>query len=156
VPHLLVTVAYRPPSIPAPRPPRPAARPAAAPRAQGAENGGGEPVWQSLLTQESARLFETLHAWRTARCRAEAVPPYVILTNLQLARIASEAPRTLAALREVPGLGPSRVERFGAKLLVVVRSGDLPSGAPRAAEPAPEAGPSMPGVEDQRGAEAPA
>jgi superfamily II DNA helicase RecQ len=109
-------------------------QPAAPPAVTG--NGAGEPGWQSLLTQESATVtrtilpgFETLRAWRTARSRAEAVPPYVVLTNLQLARVASEAPRTLAALREIPGIGASRVERFGAELLEVIRSGVVPAGA---------------------------
>ena len=51
-------------------------------------------------------LFEALRAWRTARARADAMPPYVIAHNDTLAAIAQDRPRTMAGLRRVKGLGP--------------------------------------------------
>lgn len=72
--------------------------------------GGGNPV------------FEALRAWRTARAREEAMPPYVIAHDATLAAIADARPRTLAALRRVKGMGPAKLERYGDEILAAVAS----------------------------------
>lgn len=121
VPHLLVTVLYRLASLAGPpaqaRPQR-----AGAPSGQRGPDPGAKD-WRQLLDEETYPLFETLRAWRTARARAEAVPPYVILTNDQLAEIARGRPRTLKALGDVQGLGESRLQRFGEEVLEVISRG---------------------------------
>jgi superfamily II DNA helicase RecQ len=61
-----------------------------------------------------------LRAWRTARARDDAVPPYVIAHDATLAAIAEARPRTLAALRRVHGMGPARLERYGDEILEIV------------------------------------
>ena len=82
--------------------------------------------WRALLCEEDMPLFESLRAWRTQRARADAVPPYVIVTNAQLARIVSDRPGSLTALKEIPGLGQSRLERFGKEILGVLADGVVP------------------------------
>lgn len=140
LPHLLVTVVYRlaalpqtPPGGPdARRDPRaaPASSPASAPRPDPGSNEVSDTPdaspWRSVLRDESVKLLEELRAWRSARARAEAVPAYVILTNIQLAHVANERPRTLTALGSVPGIGGSRVERYGRDILEVVERGVVP------------------------------
>ena len=84
--------------------------------------------WRALLREEDMPVFESLRAWRTQRARADAVPPYVIVTNAQLARIVSERPTSLTALKEIPGLGQSRLERFGKEILGVLADGVVPDG----------------------------
>ena len=143
IPHLVVSVLYRlaalgpSRSIPASSQPHatstaesrdPGARPQApAGPPEGSRDDGD---WRSILSEENSKLFETLRAWRTARACSDAVPPYVLLTNVQLAHVANKRPRTLEALREVPGLGESRIGRFGRDVLAVVSSGVVAHGAP--------------------------
>ena len=50
------------------------------------------------------------------------MPAYVVAPNATLAAIAAARPRTAAALLAVPGMGPSRVARYGADILEVVAS----------------------------------
>jgi hypothetical protein len=134
-PHLVVSIGYRLATLPAPNPrPVPAA---AAKENHGAKSeppwvkgtpDGRDPDWRSILSEENMKLFEALRAWRTVRARQDAVPPYVLLTNVQLAEVANLRPRTLAALREIPGLGESRIERFGKDVLAVVTTGVVGNG----------------------------
>jgi superfamily II DNA helicase RecQ len=125
-PHLLVSVLYRLAALPqGPRPIRP---PEEARQPVDGQGARGDADWQAILREEDGPLFEKLRAWRTARARAEAVPPYIILSNVQLASIARGRPRTLSALEEVPGLGKSRLDRFGKEVLEVIEKGIVPTG----------------------------
>lgn len=117
LPHLLVSVLYR--LAPLPTPPRNGGQRdgTAATRERG-DNG-----WRSLLGEKDQCLFETLRAWRTQRARDDAVPAYVVLTNVQLARVATERPESIAALKKVSGVGASHIERFGSDIVQVVKTG---------------------------------
>ena len=89
------------------------------------------------MREEDTPLFESLRAWRTQRARTEAVPLYVILTNAQLATVASSRPQNLADLKKIPGLGPSRLERFGKEILGLLADAVVPGeGASGATESA--------------------
>lgn len=106
LPHLLLIVHYRPikESRPTPAsPPRPA-----------------EPGVRAELSEPERELFDRLRAWRNGRAQAEGVPPYVLLTNRQVAKIAQRRPTTLAGLREVEGIGEAKASRFGRELLTLV------------------------------------
>jgi superfamily II DNA helicase RecQ len=48
------------------------------------------------------------------------VPAYVVAHDTTLAEIADLRPRTLPALRRVRGMGPTKLERYGAEILAVV------------------------------------
>ena len=62
-----------------------------------------------------------LRGWRTARARADAVPPYVVAHDQTLAAIADIKPPSAAALRRVKGIGPAKVEAYGDEILELVR-----------------------------------
>ena len=49
-------------------------------------------------------------------------PPYLVLTNRQLAELAAAPPKTLQALAEIRGVGPSRIDEFGKELLALLAS----------------------------------
>ena len=49
------------------------------------------------------------------------MPAYVIAPDTLLIEIAEQRPTTLAALRRVKGMGPSRLARYGEEMLEVVR-----------------------------------
>jgi ATP-dependent DNA helicase UvrD/PcrA len=61
-----------------------------------------------------------LKEWRLARARADGVPAYVVFPDRTIDEILRLRPATLAELAGVPGLGPTRLERFGPELLGVV------------------------------------
>jgi ATP-dependent DNA helicase RecQ len=90
-----------------------AKRPAAAPaRPTSARALAADPVTRAL--------FEALRGHRLALAREEGVPPYVIASDRTLRELAESQPRTLDALRLAHGIGPHKVERYGAGLLAVV------------------------------------
>jgi superfamily II DNA helicase RecQ len=65
-------------------------------------------------------VMEALRAWRTARARADAVPPYVVAHDATLSEIAERLPGSLTALARVPGIGPARLDRYGPEILGVL------------------------------------
>jgi DNA helicase-2/ATP-dependent DNA helicase PcrA len=66
---------------------------------------------------EQTPTVQALREWRLARARADEVPAYVVFNDRTLAELASRAPRTLAELGAVPGIGPAKLERYGPELL---------------------------------------
>ena len=71
----------------------------------------------------SVALFEALRAWRTRRARDDGMAPYIVAHDSTLRAIAEARPATLAALRRVPGMGPTKLERYGNEILAVVAAG---------------------------------
>jgi len=64
--------------------------------------------------------FGALRSWRLERAKADDVPAYVVFHNSTLAEIAERQPRTLAELARVPGVGPAKLERYGAEVLAAL------------------------------------
>jgi len=62
-------------------------------------------------------VFEALRAWRRGIAQAQSVPAYVVADDRTLAGIAARRPATIDELLEVPGMGRSRVERYGTDIL---------------------------------------
>jgi DNA helicase-2/ATP-dependent DNA helicase PcrA len=88
------------------------------------------PEGDQPLDDLGRRLVERLREWRLAQARASAVPAYVIFNDATLAAIARSRPGSISELRELPGIGPVKAERFGAQVLQIVASLTDPS-APR-------------------------
>ena len=65
--------------------------------------------------------FEVLRAWRAAEARAQGVPPYVIFHDSVLRDIAAVRPASLDELGQIKGVGASKLARYGAGVLAVVR-----------------------------------
>ncbi len=65
-------------------------------------------------------LFEALRQWRRDRAREDEVPAYVVAPDATLHAIAEVRPRSPSALRRVPGIGPAKLERYGAEILAIV------------------------------------
>jgi DNA helicase-2/ATP-dependent DNA helicase PcrA len=66
---------------------------------------------------EQTPTVQALREWRLARARADEVPAFVVFSDRTLAELAARTPRTLAELAAVPGIGPAKLERYGAELL---------------------------------------
>ena len=70
-------------------------------------------------------VVAALREWRTGVARNEAMPPYVVAHDATLTAIAEARPRSLAALRRVKGMGPTKLEKYGDEILSVLeRSAD--------------------------------
>jgi ATP-dependent DNA helicase RecQ len=76
------------------------------------------------LVKETAEvdpeLRQRLREWRTALAKEMGVPAYVILHDATLDSICRARPRSLEALREVPGIGERKAARFGEAILRIV------------------------------------
>jgi ATP-dependent DNA helicase RecQ len=68
-------------------------------------------------------LLAQLKAWRTEEARRKSMPPYVIFHDRTLAELAAARPRDLQGLRQVPGIGPAKLEAYGAVLLALLGEG---------------------------------
>jgi ATP-dependent DNA helicase RecQ len=66
-------------------------------------------------------LLESLKRWRLERAREDGVPPYVVFHDRTLLEIAGRAPDSLEALGEVPGVGPAKLDRYGSRVLELVK-----------------------------------
>jgi superfamily I DNA/RNA helicase len=76
------------------------------------------------LDGEDAIRFEALRAWRTGQAREQQVPPYIVFNDTHLREIARRAPDSLVALSRCPGVGPSKLERYGDDVLQVIADVD--------------------------------
>ena len=63
------------------------------------------------------RLFEALREWRLETAREADVPAFVVFTDATLTAIAEKVPRDVAALSRITGVGPAKLERYGAAVL---------------------------------------
>jgi DNA helicase-2/ATP-dependent DNA helicase PcrA len=71
-------------------------------------------------TPGSDGLYHELAVWRRARADEDEVPPYVVFDNKTLDAIARTRPQTLRDLSALPGIGPAKLERYGAEVLALV------------------------------------
>ena len=85
-------------------------------RADGS-GGSGRVDYKSVLSEQDFALYAELRTWRKTVAEAEGVPVYAVFTNEQLAEIVRRRVDTLAALGEIEGMGPARLERYGAAVL---------------------------------------
>ena len=72
------------------------------------------------LDPAARSLWEALRAWRLEEARRQELPPYVIFHDSTLTEVARRRPASLAALAEIPGVGRSKLERYGGAVLAVV------------------------------------
>jgi ATP-dependent DNA helicase RecQ len=65
-------------------------------------------------------LDEKLRAWRKAESERMGLPQFFVLGTSTLRSIVMERPRTLKQLMSIQGVGPEKVDRFGASILEVL------------------------------------
>lgn len=82
----------------------------------------------------SPLLFQRLREWRLAKARERDVPAYVVATNAALAGIAAAAPKSLAELAKVVGIGPQFITSYGRELVGWIAEG-APADEPDAGTP---------------------
>jgi len=78
--------------------------------------------YKDIMTEQDWPLFEALRKWRGETSRKEGVPPYILFTNLQLAKIAVTKPSSLNALQQIQGIGKAKRENYGKAVLNIIGS----------------------------------
>lgn len=86
--------------------------------------------YKAVLDAPTFALFSKLREARKALAEKEHLPPYAVFTNEQLAAIARARCATTADLGKIEGVGPARVEKFGAALVAVVAGHEKQQAAP--------------------------
>ena len=71
------------------------------------------------LDSAAQQRFAALKAWRGEVAREHNLPAYVIFHDATLAAIAARAPTALDDLREISGIGATKLERYGEEVLRV-------------------------------------
>jgi ATP-dependent DNA helicase RecQ len=71
------------------------------------------------LDSASEELWQRLRTWRLDEARRQELPPYVIFHDATLIEVARRRPASLAALADIPGIGRSKLDRYGAAVLAV-------------------------------------
>ena len=66
-------------------------------------------------------LLVALKSWRSQAARAANVPAYVVFADVTLEAVAERRPTSRSDLLALPGLGPVKAERYGPKLLELVK-----------------------------------
>jgi DNA helicase-2/ATP-dependent DNA helicase PcrA len=74
-------------------------------------------------------LFDKLREWRKSTADAASVPAFVVFTDATLTAIAVERPTDASQLLQIPGIGNTKVERYGDGLLDVLRAHGVTAGA---------------------------
>jgi ATP-dependent DNA helicase RecQ len=72
------------------------------------------------LSAADSALLDRLKAWRLNESRTQSVPAFVILHDKTLAEIARQRPPDLSALRDIAGIGATKLERYGPVLVGIV------------------------------------
>ena len=67
-------------------------------------------------------IIDDLKRYRENVARRLRVPPFRVLNNDTISRIAKELPEDINQLRKVSGIGPATLERHGATITQIVRS----------------------------------
>jgi len=77
--------------------------------------------------RQSSPLFERLRETRLRLAKEQGVPPYVIFHDSTLYAMAELKPSTLDQMRQVSGVGESKLARYGETFLQAMHEDDFPS-----------------------------
>ena len=88
--------------------------------AAGARKTAGDLAGRQSLAAGENLVFEKLRALRTELAREQGVPPYIVFQDTTLIAMARARPHDLGALSAIPGVGASKLERYGPRFLEVL------------------------------------
>jgi superfamily II DNA helicase RecQ len=71
--------------------------------------------YRQVLDEASFQRFARMRELRKQLALEEAVPPFAIFSDAELAELAKIDPLTAAAMRRVKGIGEKKIEKYGAR-----------------------------------------
>ena len=88
--------------------------------------------YKEVLSPADFAVFARLREWRKATAEAEGIPVYAVLTNEQLAAVATSRPATAAQVQEIEGIGEAKAGKYAIGVLEVVKRAGGPGATPAA------------------------
>jgi ATP-dependent DNA helicase RecQ len=85
----------------------------------GGRSAGAAPVAE--LSPDDVAVFEALRSLRAELAREQNLPAYVIFHDATLREMATHRPGNLDELGEINGVGASKLERYGERMLLALR-----------------------------------
>ncbi len=73
--------------------------------------------YRQILSPADFEVYARLRALRKEISEQEGVPPYTLFTNEQLATMVRRQVRNTDQLREIDGVGPARITKYGQRFL---------------------------------------
>ena len=91
-------------------------------RSQKRNNAGADRKGAASVELEPAArtVWEALRAWRLEEARRQELPPYVIFHDATLIEVARRRPLSLTSLATIPGVGASKLDRYGSAIIEIV------------------------------------
>lgn len=80
------------------------------------------PAPDASVASYDPALYERLRAWRADEAKRRGLPAYVVAFDRTLQEVAARRPGDLAALSQIHGLGPARIEAYGDVILTMLRT----------------------------------
>jgi DNA helicase-2/ATP-dependent DNA helicase PcrA len=93
------------------------ARPAPVPKAAAKQ---ARDAAREALSPEARALFDRLRDWRKERAAGLGQPAYCVFTDATLTAIATARPARGTELAGLPGVGATKLDKFGAEVLALV------------------------------------
>lgn len=92
---------------------------------EGVSSKGGDGNWRKapsvdykeVLEPEIFEKFSKLREKRKAIAQEDGVPPYMIMTDAQLAELAKMENPSASAMSKIEGVGAARIEKYAERLL---------------------------------------
>lgn len=81
---------------------------------------GSTPDLRAELDETEREAFDALKAWRAARAKVEGIPPYMIASNRQLAKMITHKVGSRSALSGIEGIGEGKSAKYGDEILQVL------------------------------------
>lgn len=75
------------------------------------------------LSRSQQAILRALYIFREQEAERQDRPPFKVLGNATLVRLAQKAPGNLDELRGIPGMSVGQIKRYGRQLLAVIRQG---------------------------------
>ncbi len=73
--------------------------------------------YKQILSETDFNRYIALRNLRKEMAESHGVPPYALFTNEQLAAMVQQRAGSKAALQTIPGIGKSRIEKYGDEFL---------------------------------------
>ncbi|MGD0733551.1 MAG: ATP-dependent DNA helicase RecQ [Terracidiphilus sp.] len=77
----------------------------------------------AVINPDAEALAAKIRLWRAGEAKRLGVPAYVVLHDKSLTAVAQNCPRNPNELLAIDGIGPAKVEKFGAALLALCADG---------------------------------
>lgn len=74
------------------------------------------------LPEHLRGLYRDLRVWRNEQAKAEGIPSYTIMRNVQVAEICRKLPRTAGDLKTIDGIGEATAAKYGEAILGLLAS----------------------------------